>query len=304
MGNPSKADARPPRHTGIAVVGPGAVGGTIAAVAQRAGHSPLLCGRTPAGRLSVEQDDRPPVLLDQPVITDPEAVTGPVGWLLLAVKAHQTDSAAPWLRALAGPGTTVVTLQNGVEHGAAVARYVGQATVLPTVVWFPAEVVAPGRIRVRGVPLLTVPDVPAGHELAELLVPGGARVEPVADFTTAMWHKLVINAVAGFEVLTDKRAEIYRRPDVHRLARDYAAEVIAVARAAGAAIEPADADRIADRFARMRPEIGTSMLYDRRAGRPLEWEARNGVVQRLGARHGIPTPISDVLVPLLAASGG
>jgi ketopantoate reductase len=27
------------------------------------------------------------------------------------------------------------------------------------------------------------------------------------------------------------------------------------------------------------------------------------VVQRLGARHGIPTPVTDVIVPLLAVCG-
>jgi 2-dehydropantoate 2-reductase len=39
----------------------------------------------------------------------------------------------------------------------------------------------------------------------------------------------------------------------------------------------------------------------RGAGRPMEWDARNSVVRRVGARHGVPTPLSDVLVPLLAA---
>ena len=51
----------------------------------------------------------------------------------------------------------------------------------------------------------------------------------------------------------------------------------------------------------MAPDMGTSILFDRLAGRPMEWDARNGVVRRLGARHGVPTPVSDVLVPLLAA---
>ncbi|MEX0575368.1 ketopantoate reductase C-terminal domain-containing protein, partial [Enterobacter cloacae subsp. cloacae] len=40
---------------------------------------------------------------------------------------------------------------------------------------------------------------------------------------------------------------------------------------------------------------------DRQANRPLEWDIRNGVIQRYGRAHGIPVPISDVIVPLLAA---
>lgn len=50
------------------------------------------------------------------------------------------------------------------------------------------------------------------------------------------------------------------------------------------------------------PEHGTSILTDHEAGQPLEWNARNGVIQRKGRARGVPTPISDVLVPLLAAA--
>ncbi|MCC7937749.1 ketopantoate reductase C-terminal domain-containing protein, partial [Klebsiella pneumoniae] len=45
-----------------------------------------------------------------------------------------------------------------------------------------------------------------------------------------------------------------------------------------------------------------SILIDRLNGRPLEWDIRNGVVQRRGRQHGIPTPLSDIIVPLLAAA--
>jgi 2-dehydropantoate 2-reductase len=45
------------------------------------------------------------------------------------------------------------------------------------------------------------------------------------------------------------------------------------------------------------------MLTDRQAGRALEWDIRNGVIARKAAAHGIATPISDVVVPLLAAAG-
>jgi 2-dehydropantoate 2-reductase len=48
--------------------------------------------------------------------------------------------------------------------------------------------------------------------------------------------------------------------------------------------------------------MGTSMLADREAGRRQEWDIRNGVIIRKARAHGIATPISDVLVPLLAAA--
>ena len=44
------------------------------------------------------------------------------------------------------------------------------------------------------------------------------------------------------------------------------------------------------------------MMADREAARPMEWDIRNGVLIRKARAHGIATPISDVLVPLLAAA--
>jgi 2-dehydropantoate 2-reductase len=292
--------------TTVAVVGPGAIGATFAAVARRAGVRELtLCGRTPVERITVRADDGDAVVLDGDggaVRTDPGTVHGPVDWLLLAVKAHQTEGAGHWLRALAGPGTVVVVLQNGVEQRELVAPHVDGATVLPAVVWCPAEPLGRDTVRLRGVAALTVPDRPESHRLAELLAPGGARVDRAADFRTVLWRKLTMNAVAGLTVLAGRRAGMFRRPDVHRLAVALARECVTVAAAEGARLTEADADAIVDELAAMPADLGSSILFDRVAGRTLEWDARNGVVRRFGARHRIPTPVSDVLVPLLAAA--
>jgi 2-dehydropantoate 2-reductase len=48
--------------------------------------------------------------------------------------------------------------------------------------------------------------------------------------------------------------------------------------------------------------MGTSMLFDRQGQRPLEWDIRNGVILRKARRHGLGAPISEVIVPLLAAA--
>jgi 2-dehydropantoate 2-reductase len=126
-------------------------------------------------------------------------------------------------------------------------------------------------------------------------------VDRVADFTTEAWRKLAINAVAGLLAITRRRAEVFSAPGVHALAVALARECLAVARAEGATIEDPEAEAMVGSLAAAPPDLGSSILFDRLAGRPMEWDARNGVVVRLGARHGIPTPVSETIVTLLAA---
>jgi 2-dehydropantoate 2-reductase len=285
-------------QTRVAVVGPGAIGAATAALVRRAGANPILCGRTPLERIVVEREGGGEEVVPGPVITDHAAIPWRADLVLLAVKAHQTEAAAPFLRALSGPGTVVVALQNGVEQRAQVGPHAPGATVLPAVVWFPVERLAPDRVLVRDDPRITLPDEPAARPVAELL----DAVELAGDFATHAWRKLAVNAVAGLMVLSGRRAEMFRRPDVRALARALAAECLAVARAEGADLSDTVADELADEFASYPEDLGSSILFDREAGRELEWDARNGVVARLGARHGIPTAVSDVIVPLLAAA--
>ena len=285
--------------TRIAVVGPGAVGTTFGAAAERAGCHVTLCGRRAAPPPLVELPDGEEHALAGEVLVDPSR-TAPVAWVLLAVKTHQTAAVADWLAALCDERTVVAVLQNGVEHRELVAPLAGPATVLPAIVWCPSETVAPGRVRQRGPARISVPDEPAGTALAALF-DGGAQVDVVADFHTEAWRKLCLNAVAAPMVLAGCRAEVYREPGQLDLARAIAEECVAVARAEGAALGPETVDDVVAQIAGFPPDLGTSMLFDRLAGRRLEWEARNGVISRLGAQHGIPTPVSDDVARRLAA---
>jgi 2-dehydropantoate 2-reductase len=171
---------------------------------------------------------------------------------------------------------------------------------VPAVVWIAAESIGPGHVRVYDRGRILLPDEPAAHEIAALLE--GAKV--VDDFVTEVWRKLAVNAVAGLMALAGRGSAIFGRDDVRGVARAHALEALAVARAEGADLSDAAADKMVDWFAGLPPDSGSSILADRQAGRPLEWDARNGVVVRLGSAHSIATPISDVIVPLLAAASG
>jgi 2-dehydropantoate 2-reductase len=296
----SREDSAPARN--IALVGPGAIGSTVAALLHAAGHPVTLCGRTPRDSIEVRPDDQEPIVVPGPVLTDPADIFDPVDVVLLAVKDTQNERAGAWLSRLCGEHTVVCALQNGVEQVERVGRFCPDATVVPAAVWISAEPHRDGSIRLRGAARLVLPTSDAAETLADVFRGTAVTVELDPNFINAAWHKLLVNAVVGFMVLTGRRSGIFRRDDVAALARSYLAECLAVARADGAELSDEVVDEVAGMLAKAPEDMTTSMLTDRQAGRPLEWDIRNGVIARKAAEHGLATPISDVLVPLLAAA--
>ncbi|MBS4729389.1 oxidoreductase [Mycobacterium sp. SM1] len=288
--------------TRIAVVGPGAVGTTVAALLHAAGHPVLLCGRTARNHIELRPDGADPIVVPGPVHTDPGEISGPVEVVVLAVKATQNADAHGWLARLCDEHTVVAVLQNGVEQVEQVRPHCPSSAVVPGIVWYSAETQPQGWVRLRGEVRLVLPAGSAAQGIAELLRGAGCAVECDPDFTTAAWRKLLVNALAGFMALSGRRSAMFRRDDVAALARRYAAECLAVARAEGARLGDDTPDEIVALFRRAPADMGTSMLTDREARRPLEWDIRNGVIIRKARAHGLATPISDVVVPLLAAA--
>ncbi|WMD23834.1 oxidoreductase [Achromobacter seleniivolatilans] len=274
---------------------------TNAAALHQIGRPHLLCGRTPRDQLTLLDGERRVVVLG-PVQTDPDQIDRKTDLVFLAVKATQTETAAGWLAALCRPDTVVCVLQNGVEQLERVALHAPRARIVPAVVWFPAQAQADGSVRLRGDARLSLPDTPASRVVADGLLGTQCSVDITADSLSVAWRKLLQNAVAGLMALTHRRAGMFVRHDIAKLSLAYLRECLAVARAEGANLDDDVPQEILARFQASSSDLSTSILTDREAGRPLEWDIRNGVVSRRARVHGIPTPISDVVVPLLAAA--
>ncbi|CAG74484.1 probable ketopantoate reductase [Pectobacterium atrosepticum SCRI1043] len=287
-------------HPTIALIGPGAIGTTIAAALHEVDRTPVLCGRTAHPQLILRHDDGE-VVVPGPVLNNPAAISHPFDLVFVAVKTTQVADSANWLAALCDENTVVCALQNGVEQKTQLEPFVNGAEVLPSVVWFPAQREPDASVWLRAKPRLTLPDVLQAKRVVDVLSGTRCVVELSTDFTSIAWRKLLQNAVAGLMVLANRRAGMFSRGDITELALVYLRECLTVARAEGAVLNDDVPQEIVDGFHHAPADLGTSILADRQANRPLEWDIRNGVVQRYGHLHNIPTPISDVLVPLLAA---
>ena len=287
----------------VAVIGSGGVGGFLAAELVGAGREVTLCVRTPFERLVVESGGTVREV-DVPLATGPSGLL-PVRWILLTTKAQDTAGAKPWLDALAGPGTSLVIVQNGVEHRERAEPVAGPARIVPAIIYCSVERDRPGHVVHHGNARLVVPRGGDGAPFAALFAGTAFQIEQTEDFPTAAWRKLLSNLIANpVTALTLRRMGVFREPAPMELARAALAEAVVVAEAEGTAIRQADADTLLENYGRFSPSGGSSMLYDRLAGRPLEHAAITGALVRAADRHGIAVPVNRTILQLLTAASG
>jgi 2-dehydropantoate 2-reductase len=297
------------------VVGPGAIGGFVAArltesgwpVAVVARQTTLAALRSAPMRIvddGMEREVRLAVI-DGP----PEA--GSVDLALVCVKSFDTEDAGRMIAPALAPGAVVLSLQNGVGNpeilsaacpGAAVggvAVYLGCQRIAPDhVVRRPSRDPATGRLRdllAGGGP------GPAGAALAAV---GSAIGVPtrVERPEVALWTKLVANA--SLNTVT-----ALGRANVGRVFSDQAAvelmlalgrEVVAVAHALDVPVPDHAAEAyLADARTRLPRDGGSSTLFDLVSGQPLESAALVGAVVREGERLRVPVPVSRACAALL-----
>jgi 2-dehydropantoate 2-reductase len=284
----------------IAIVGPGAIGGIMAAWLQRSGaNEVVLCARRPLPRLVVET---PGAVIDfvPTVWTDPKDAR-PVDWVLVATKAYDTEGTARWLAGLTAKGAPAAILQNGVEHRERFAPYLPAERILPVVVECPAERSDPTHMRQRGHTRLVVPAGSLGGAFAALFAGTAIEIALTPDFQTAVWEKLCFNGAGVISALLLQPAGVLREEAVAEAARNLVREAIVVGRAEGAVLGDDLADTVVDRYRCQPPDSLNSLHADRLAGRPMELDARNGAIVRLGRKHGIPTPCHQMAMALLQA---
>jgi 2-dehydropantoate 2-reductase len=291
------------RRLNVAVIGLGGVGGGAAGSLAAAGqHDVIACVRQPIARFTLERAEG---VVEAPLhmLTDP-AQAKPVDWVLVCTKTHQTVAAGPWLARLCRPATRVAVLQNGIDHVARVEPLARGASIVPVLVYYNGERLAPDRVRIRhaGPHDAVVADDELGRAFVDLFDGTPLRIIRSGDFATLAWRKLLINAVANpITALTLQRQAVLRRPDVQELCRGILDEAVAAARAEGVKLAKDETARTIATLGNFSGELGTSMYFDRLAGRRLEAEALTGAIVAAGDRHGMAMPLNRALLTLLRA---
>jgi 2-dehydropantoate 2-reductase len=299
----------------FAILGSGAVGGYYGAKLARAGHDVTFVARG-AHLAAIRErglEIRSPLVesftVRAPAGEDTSTI-GPVDVVVVAVKAYDNPGALPLIAPLLGPGTVVLTLQNGVDSVDEVAACTGEGPVLGGTTYIATALSAPGVIEQTGthrrivfgevfgdLPRLS-PRVAAVHAA---LAGADIQAEAVGDGRVPIWEKFIfLAALAGFTGASRLPiGPLWADAHVRAMFLDACREVERLAAAEGVQVAPGVIDRITGYAAGIPGSMRSSLLIDLAQGKRIEVEALQGSVVRRAARAGVPAPIMSTLYAVL-----
>lgn len=314
----------------ICIVGAGAIGGYLGAKLALAGEDVTLIARGPhlaaiqQHGLKLQTTDDADILTETVAenirATSDMAEVGPQDAVFVTLKAHSVPAIAPAMRALYGPKTSVITMQNGIpwwyfhKHG---GPYEGTRIasvdpdgvveanteidrVIASVVYPAAELAAPGIVRhiegdrfslgeLDGVKTERIQTLSQTLIRAGLKAPIRPRIR--SEIWVKVWGNLAFNPISALTRAT--LVGICQYPLTRELARTMMTEAQTIAEKLGITFGVTLEQRING-----AEQVGahkTSMLQDIETGRPTEIDAIVGAVAELGRLTDTLTPAIDAI---------
>lgn len=310
----------------IAIVGAGAIGGTLGTRLSAGGndvtfiarHRNLEAIQSRGFRLILEDGNELHAPRVRAVARGAEAGVQDV--VMLCVKAHQLRALLPELGGLLGPQTAVVSMINGLpwwyfhklagpyegrslsslDPDGAIAAHIEPERLIGGVVYPACELVAPGLVRLIEGKRFSLGELdgsrsPRIEALSQAMMAAGFKSPISRDIRSELWVKLWGNlSFNPISALTHATLEdICRFAPTRALAAQMMREAQAIAEKLGVVFKVSLEQRIAGAEA-----VGahkTSMLLDVENGRALELDALLGAVVELGRITGTAAPTLEAV---------
>jgi 2-dehydropantoate 2-reductase len=296
----------------VAVIGTGGIGGPYGASLAKAGADVTFVAR--GAHLAAMREnglriegDRGETHIRPAQATDDIASIGTVDVILFCVKLWDVEPAAEQLRAIIGPQTPVIPLQNGIDAAERLIRILGSEAAMGGMAFVTGTIVAPGVIRQTGsYQRMTFGELDGriserGQRVRDLCEAAGFESVLSSDIMVPVWEKFILLVpLSGLNALTRLPLGEWRRdPDLLALYEAALRETVAVGLAEGIRLPPDTIDQTLAMMRSMPAHHTTSMGNDLLRGNRLELPWFAGKVVELGRRHAIPTPVNGFIYAAL-----
>ena len=281
----------------IAILGPGAVGGLLAAVLWKNKCQVTCIGREESTR-TIQKDG---IFLKSEIfgnfLARPQAQTEldfSPDVLLIATKAYDLEAALNRIPEVFLHKTLIIPFLNGLDHMEIIRKYLNSKMVIAGSISVESYRSTANEIINTSTPAIRLATDASetkerASQLARWLSTLGLECEVDESEAKVLWGKLVLlNALALSTTASGKSVgELLSDPFWRQEIKNCVAEAASVAEKFGVAIR---IEQVWERAESLRPELFTSMSRDRQNGRPLELEAIIGSILKRAEIYDIPCP--------------
>ncbi len=297
----------------LAIIGAGGVGGYFGARLQQAGADVHFVARGAhlaamrSNGLTVESP-LGDIHLPRVNVTESPADIGAADIVWLSVKLWDMDSAVRSMRPVVGPGTGIISFQNGVQKDDVLRAAFGEKAVMGGVAYIATNIDRPGVIKHTGTMQRLIFGEYDGRRsqragtLLDACVRGGISAELSDDVRKAIWEKFVflVGLSGSTTTMRETIGPIRSNPRARAFLSDLMRETVAVGRALGVALPSDFADQRMAFVDGLPDAMTSSMHHDLKAGKRLEVSWLSGGVAQLGEKAGVPTPMNRAVWEILA----
>ncbi len=219
--------------------------------------------------------------------------------IILTTKAYDIEEAVNEFRESLKTDTVILVLQNGLGNEDLVQSLVSpEVDVVRGLASTGVEFLSPGRIEVMWIRETVLPKTAAGEKIGRLFDQCGLEARFSERMDIEIWRKLTMNCVIN------PLSALFRVPNteiavdsLREVRKGIVDECIRVAEWEGVRLE-GDLEGEVSRTAASYSNV-SSMCQDIKKGRRTEIHFLNGKISELGRRHGVATPVNDVLTSLI-----
>ncbi|MDI6916394.1 MAG: ketopantoate reductase family protein [Thermoplasmatales archaeon] len=240
--------------------------------------------------------------------------------VILTVKAYDTRKSMNMLKSIIDGNTIILSLQNGLGNEKIVMdslknkgskkglskRNIG---VLRGITAHGAIFVKPGEIHHSGMGETVIGEIYGKKterikKICSMFNSVGIKTRISNDIKKDVWAKTIVNsAINPVTAVTGlKNGYLLKIPMLTNLMENICIEGVKVANASGVFFD-SDVFEETKKIAGLTSENRSSMLQDIESGKKTEIDFINGAIAKIGKRHGIETPLNNMLTGMVKGIG-
>ncbi|QGG47154.1 ketopantoate reductase family protein [Heliorestis convoluta] len=304
----------------ILIYGLGALGTVYATLLQKKGHQVTALVRPTVAELLRQEGltvtgiwgDHKIYL--QSIITDLTALSEKPDLVIVTVKSFDTEETARRIAPLLSNNSYVLLAQNGYGNYEAALSYIPAEQLILGRVIFGAETIGPGQSKVTVIAddvVIGSPDhvIPLQilEDMAQTFCEASIPTRASTEVMKYIWSKIIYNGALNSlgAILEVNYGTLAASEPCRQIMNKMIAEIFQLLEAMGQPVLWPNAEAYRKVFYEQLVPVTAShhpsMLQDIQRGRRTEIDALNGAIVGLGKKHGIQTPVNEVIATLVKA---